>query len=252
MTDGTVGRRSSRFTFLSLIAWLSVCLLVVGLFPHQVESFGSVFTIAGLFGLVSAVGLSEVIKLELRTNYIKEARTDPLTGVGNRRAFDSELNICEARWRDGGTCSLLLIDVDYFKSFNDRFGHHAGDEMLRSVANVLKHETEGNGFVARYGGEEFAVILPDTDLSEAEIIAESLREFVAIHHVHFRKLDLRVTVRIGVAQAQPNDVPNDLIVRADHRLYAAKEAGRNRICAVEHDQFASANGFADQTCSSRS
>ena len=240
-----------RLTFLGLIAWLSVCLLVVGLFPHQLGSFSNFFTVAGLFGLVSAVGLSEAVKSELRahsellTAYEKQVRTDPLTGLGNRRAFDQDLNEMAFQWREGQQCCLLLIDVDHFKVFNDEFGHQAGDEMLISLADVLQRTTESIGSASRYGGEEFAVTLPDTDVLEATVIAEALRELIVHHQLRYRDSVLTTTVSIGVAQAGPSDDPKDLLMRADYRLYAAKKAGRNRVCVEQNNEIESATASSD-------
>ncbi len=228
-------RRRMRMAFLGVMAWLSVCLLVVGLFPQQIYSLGGFWTIAGLFGLVSSVGLSEAIKSEVRAQenllatYVNEARTDALTGLGNRRAFDAKLEHWETRWQEGEDFSLLLIDVDHFKKFNDNFGHQAGDEMLRGVAEVLKEKTKGIGSAMRYGGEEFAVTLPGFELHEAQTIAEALRDLVASHAIHFRAMDLNVTVSIGLAQARKSDTAKELFLLADNLLYAAKNAGRNRV-----------------------
>lgn len=230
-----VSKQSYRLTFLGLMAWLSVCLLVIGLFPQQMTGMGIFWVIAGLFGLTSAVGLSECVKAEIQaqdellTNYVNEARTDALTGLGNRRAFDAELEERERRWHEGGAFSLLLIDVDHFKTFNDTYGHQAGDEMLRSLAGVLRQKVEGIGTATRYGGEEFAVLLPDTELDEARAIADVLRGCVQSTEMHFRNADLNVTVSIGLAHAQPSDSAKELFVRADEQLYAAKNAGRNCI-----------------------
>ncbi len=230
-----LSKQSYRLTFLGLIAWLSVCLLVIGLFPQQMTGMGIFWVVAGLFGLTSAVGLSECVKAEIQaqdallTSYVNEARTDALTGLGNRRAFDAELEERERSWRAGRVFSLLLVDVDHFKTFNDTYGHQAGDEMLRDVATVLRQRTEGIGTAIRYGGEEFAVLLPDTELDEARTIAEALRGLVQANETHFRNADLNVTVSIGLAHAQPCDSAKDLFIRADEQLYAAKNAGRNCI-----------------------
>lgn len=238
-SESKIGEGSQRLAFLGLVAWLSVCLLIAGLFPAQAMPFGKIWVIAGMVGLVSSFGLSQAVKAEIRSqsqlilDYIDEARTDALTGLGNRRAFDVELVAHETRWRDGESFSLLLIDVDHFKSFNDVYGHQAGDEMLRAVADVLKRRTDEFGFATRYGGEEFAVMLPEMCLEEAASVAEVLRKMLDGHEYPFRGDELHVTVSIGVAEAVASDTAKDLVVHADECLYRAKEAGRNCVRYAE-------------------
>lgn len=230
-----ITEKSARNTILGIISWLSVCLLVAGLFPRMSESLQYLWSIAGLFGLVSAVGLAEAVKVESRdqeellSSYASEARTDALTGLGNRRAFDAELTHWQQHWKAGRQFSLLLFDVDRFKSFNDRFGHQAGDAILRSVADILRQQVAEIGTATRYGGEEFAVLLPWCDLEEAQSVAESIRKAADSHTLAFRSQNLSVTLSIGVAEAQKRDDVIQLAIRADEQLYAAKAGGRNCI-----------------------
>lgn len=220
-------------TFLGVISWLSVCLILVGLFPEVSASLGGMWLMAGLFGLAAAVGLGEAAKAEVRvqndllSNYLSEARTDALTGLGNRRAFDSDCQRWYEEWRSGREITLLLIDVDRFKLFNDRYGHQAGDEMLRAVARVLQRETSGMGTATRYGGEEFAVVLHNAGLSEAIDWADIVRERIAAERISFRNLQLSVTASIGIAAFRSGDTADSLVVRADEQLYLAKASGRN-------------------------
>ncbi|MDA8251531.1 MAG: GGDEF domain-containing protein [Rhodospirillales bacterium] len=168
------------------------------------------------------------------------ATTDGLTGVANRRGFDAAL---EAEWlratRDRGEMALLLADIDHFKSFNDRFGHQAGDDCLRRIARSLQTALRRPGdFVARYGGEEFAVLLPDTDPFGAIDIAERLRLAVlALDLPHPTGPEGRLTISVGAAALHPGDGsasgPGELVARADRELYRAKQSGRNRVrCAA--------------------
>lgn len=239
-THGYRSHLSARMTFLGVISWLSVCLILVGLFPEISANLGGMWLMAGLFGLAAAVGLGEAAKSEIQAqndlliNYLSEARTDALTGLGNRRAFDSDCEHWESEWCSGRRFALLLIDVDRFKNFNDRYGHQAGDEMLRAVARVLQLHTRECGTAIRYGGEEFAVMLPDTDLDQAYAWAEVVRERIAAQCVTFRNTVLSVTASIGIAVAQTDDTPDRLVVRADEQLYLAKAAGRN-CCRPSRD-----------------
>ena len=161
------------------------------------------------------------------------AACDGLTGLANRRIFDETL---EAEWRRAQRAqypvSLLMIDVDHFKRYNDAFGHQHGDECLRKVASALTDVTVRTcDLVARYGGEEFVVILPATDKKGALVVAERIRAAVEeIQMPHAGEGDEVVTVSIGVATSNSViDSPITLVASADDALYCAKDAGRNRV-----------------------
>ncbi len=166
----------------------------------------------------------------------KEALTDGLTGLSNRKAFDVEIRrvIGESR-NDGKSFSLLMMDIDHFKAFNDNFGHQVGDQVLRLVARTMVEGVKGRDIAARYGGEEFAIILPDTPLRAGMAVAEHLREAVATKDVVNRntgeKLG-RITLSAGVAEFQTDEDRETLIERADAALYTAKHNGRNQIAAA--------------------
>ncbi|MEO8494076.1 MAG: GGDEF domain-containing protein [Planctomycetota bacterium] len=162
------------------------------------------------------------------TAYICEARTDTLTALSNRRAFDDELSRRMAEWHRHKTpVSALMLDIDHFKSFNDRFGHAAGDAVLIEVASVLRTATRGSYVVARLGGEEFAVVLAGVEASEARRAAERMRKAVAATAFRYEGQSLRVTISCGVAQARTAEGGAALVRRADEALYASKAAGRN-------------------------
>ena len=165
---------------------------------------------------------------------------DGLTGIANRRHFNQYL---ESTWqllsREQKPLSLILIDVDFFKKYNDHFGHSLGDECLARVAQALSScARRSPDLVTRYGGEEFAVILPDTDPCGAVYCAETMRSAVkslAMQHPHSLP-DQRVTISLGVATACPEAeaTPISLIKAADACLYQAKAAGRNRVVSAPH------------------
>lgn len=165
----------------------------------------------------------------------KLMRTDSLTGLANRRCYDETL---VTEWkraaREQSALSLLMIDVDYFKAFNDTFGHVEGDYALQKVALEIKHNCERAGDLAvRYGGEEFAAIFPATDLAGAMVLAEKIRCAIEKQAIPHRKptAESVVTVSIGVASALPQTTqdPNCLLDWADKALYQSKHNGRNRI-----------------------
>ena len=162
--------------------------------------------------------------------------TDALTGLANRRHFDS---VFAEEWaraqRSGQPLALLMLDVDFFKAYNDYYGHQAGDDCLRRIAHFLRGAARRAGdLVARYGGEEFVVVAADTDLAAALNLAEAMRATVAaaaIPHAVSSLAGGTATVSIGVAVAVPRygDAPEHLLSRADEALYRAKSRGRNQV-----------------------
>jgi diguanylate cyclase (GGDEF)-like protein len=158
--------------------------------------------------------------------------TDSLTSLRNRRAFDQEFaSRFEQARRYARPLSLAIIDLDYFKSINDQFGHAAGDGVLRGIAQILDHGTRRSDFVARIGGEEFGVLLPETSLFEALHFAEKVRATIAGATIRTEATTHKVTVSIGVANVPHSAVttPEALFNAADQALYRAKARGRNRI-----------------------
>ena len=177
---------------------------------------------------------SEVTELQQTLEAARsEARTDALTGVANRKAFDETLSreISQAR-ESGQPLCLLIGDIDHFKKFNDTFGHRTGDQVLRLVASCLNNGTRQSDMVARYGGEEFGVVLPSTTTEEAEQIANKIREAVQSRELVKRSTGEslgRVTMSLGVGSFRPSDESASLIERADACLYEAKRNGRNQV-----------------------
>lgn len=162
------------------------------------------------------------------------ARTDQLTQLWNRRAFDDELSRRFAEWHRRETpFSLLMIDVDHFKKFNDTHGHQAGDEVLRSVAKALSGTMRELDMPARFGGEEFAVVLPATGLQEALRAAERAQTAIHANTCEFAGRSLHVTASIGVATIARSDNAATVLKRTDDALYAAKHGGRD--CIYFHD-----------------
>lgn len=173
---------------------------------------------------------------ELRNNLDtvkKEALTDGLTGLLNRKAFDKQIIESISECKEFGTpLVFMLLDIDYFKKFNDTYGHQVGDQVLRLVARTLTDNVKGRDFAARYGGEEFAIILPDTPISAGLKVAEILRKSVESKEVVNKASNEhlgRITLSIGLAEFAPGEEIPELIKRADEALYQAKHAGRNRV-----------------------
>lgn len=166
----------------------------------------------------------------------KQALLDGLTNLANRRAFEDKiLQIIEDSESSGQAFSLLIIDIDHFKSFNDTYGHQVGDQVLRLVSRTLIEGVKGRDFPARYGGEEFAVILPETNIDAAVRVGESLRKVIAGKELINRNSGEvlgRVTISGGVAQYVSGEAIENLIERADTALYTAKHNGRNQVTAA--------------------
>ena len=162
-----------------------------------------------------------------------ESLTDPLTTLSNRKFFDQALAkaITDAKAKNE-PLSLLMADVDHFKSFNDKYGHLTGDQVLRLVAIAVKQNVKGRDTAARYGGEEFVIALPNTALQSAITVADHIRRAVMTKELMKRSSGERlgrVTISIGAAVLRPNDTAQSLIERADNCLYGAKRNGRNRV-----------------------
>lgn len=163
----------------------------------------------------------------------KDAVTDPLTGISNRRYFEAELEKAVAAAEENDSpLSLIFLDIDHFKAFNDKHGHHTGDVVLRLVAEQIKSCMGADGLASRYGGEEFVVLLKNADSRAALVVAEKIRITISrkeVKHRKSRKSFGRITISSGLTQLHPGENSAVFLERADRLLYQAKEAGRNRV-----------------------
>jgi len=220
--------RHCRFLGFLVIASIAYLFLLYTDGPHAASKpflvlVASISLGTGVFALIE-------IRKQRQQNecYRREAHTDVLTGLANRRAFDIELaRRLAQRQRQGTKLSLLTMDVDHFKTVNDTFGHQAGDAILKGIADILSSKLRLMEVPARIGGDEFVVSLPGSDLAEASLMAERVRSAIGDHTFGFGSAELRVTVSIGLAEALADDDALSLLKRSDSALYAAKENGRN-------------------------
>ncbi len=178
----------------------------------------------------------------------QESLTDFLTGVGNRKHFEQRLQaVIESASRSGQPFSVVLVDIDMFKTFNDRYGHASGDQILRLVAAAIKGSVRAEDAVARFGGDEFAVVLPNTPADRAVIVAEKIRRQVTARELVNRATSEvlgRVTVSIGIAAAVHGTTREALLEAADRAMYRAKQDGRNCVRVDAGSQAAEALGVS--------
>ncbi|MFQ5644949.1 MAG: GGDEF domain-containing protein [Thiogranum sp.] len=162
------------------------------------------------------------------------AQKDPLTGICNRAALDEMMQreLSHARRQDS-SYALLILDIDHFKTVNDKYGHIVGDCALKAVANTIDACKRDGDLLFRYGGEEFVVLMRDTDLAGSHLLAERIRTSFETTPCICSGADLNIRVSIGVSVLQENDSPVSLFARADQALYNAKRNGRNQVCVAE-------------------
>jgi diguanylate cyclase (GGDEF)-like protein len=202
----------------------------VGPYQHRIlyAALGS-FAMLVLLGLMFARPILRALSDFRRV--ASQAATDALTGLANRRSFDEELAL---EWRRtdriGGSLALILTDIDDFKRINDTFGHQAGDQVLAEVGKIIATRVRQVDFAARYGGEEFAVLLPETELQGARILAQRLRKDLAKARIEVAEgHELQVTASFGVAAKDEYGRAEEMIAHADGALYEAKRRGKNRV-----------------------
>jgi diguanylate cyclase (GGDEF)-like protein len=227
-----------------VMAVLSVLVTALALLPELFEVANHARSLLMLVGFVlwaSLLSLTATIVgtlsderqralQQLCEAHKNDVLTDGLTHVANRRAFEYEMERQLSQWcRHRRPVSLLMLDIDCFKAFNDRYGHRAGDAVLCEVAQLLHKTMRDTDLVARYGGEEFAVILPGIPSTEAQEVAERIRGLIERTPFLFDGLKLRLTVSVGAAEITSGEDSVSLIHRADAALYTSKEAGRNCV-----------------------
>ena len=215
--------------------------LSLGTVHYKMFALALVFVLVAL--LVSTRRMHRILmeSLDMRFEMSQMALVDSLTGVANRRHFDIFIyQEWERAQREKTPVALLMVDVDYFKNYNDIYGHQYGDQCLRSVARAINDVVHRpSDMVARYGGEEFCVILPGTPVQGANKVADQMRQVVEDLHIEHRKSTASpyITVSIGVAVMYPErkNHLNEIVSAADEAMYKAKESGRNRICLYRKD-----------------
>ena len=211
--------------------WLSTVVEPAPLSPRFITAMHYANAATCMASLVIVSYVSRLATM-LNDRHLKEvARTDFLTGLRNRRAMMDLLEQQRlAAQREGSSFGVLLVDIDHFKAFNDRYGHDCGDYVLSEVARVMQSSIRGSDAVARWGGEEFLVMAPSTDMYGAHTVAEDLRAAIENQRMRFAGQPLCVTATVGVALHQGCDQSLEKTLKfADEALYHGKELGRNRV-----------------------
>lgn len=217
-------------TILTAVGYIVLAYFLMKFFNLWVAIVLPLTFILGIF--VSAYIIKYILKSRDFEHQYKLATTDGLTELYNHRYFQEQMIMQVANCkRYNSTFSLILIDIDFFKKFNDTFGHQSGDAVLRQVAQKLKKNVRSTDFVCRYGGEEMSIILPNTDRNEAIITAQKICQTIAEKPFKLANdKESPVTISLGVATyPQDGETPSDIISQADKRLYFAKENGRNQV-----------------------
>jgi len=223
-------------------AIISATLLIRGMivFLSQPNTYGlylqtpinpASFFIVSIMQMCMSFGFVLMINYRLSADLQKLALSDALTGALNRRSLEQEAARLSARCtRTGDTLAIMMIDVDHFKSINDRYGHPVGDEVLKRLAEVAQKTIRSDDYFARYGGEEFCILLPSTTVEEAWMLADRLRQNYAAMAMEFGSEILRSTISIGVSDSMHAGLEfTALIAAADQAMYRAKQEGRNRV-----------------------
>jgi diguanylate cyclase (GGDEF)-like protein len=249
--------RMAGMLYASILTVAMVVFIVLRLSGHEFPDtqihgkiLGAMQSVVVIFVLSACTGVAWLYARHNETlakTLLDQTRRDHLTGVPNRRAFDYALkNEIKRAKRQQHSLTLFMVDLDHFKSFNDLYGHHEGDECLIQVATIIQSCLRRSGdMVARYGGEEFAVILPDTSMLQAKQLAETMRHAVmGLNIEHQDSPQKAVTITLGISDLDIDKEvqPEELIKQADEALYAGKEAGRNRVCVAASDCDALSQG----------
>jgi diguanylate cyclase (GGDEF)-like protein len=222
--------RGAAYTIAAVAGYILLCFFVFMVFKRWITLVYPAF--AMFFSFLGVAIYHEAVLAFEKKKYFDLSITDGLTRLFNIRHFkdmmEGEFNACVGR--KSRKLSIIMADVDHFKNFNDTYGHQVGDFVLKCFAQMFKDSSRGQDVVARYGGEEFIMMLPGTDLEDAKIIAERIREAIEQTPLKRHNESYSITVSLGVAMLTKEKTIDELIKKADDALYQAKRDGRNRVC----------------------
>ncbi|MEW8584369.1 MAG: GGDEF domain-containing protein, partial [Candidatus Thiodiazotropha sp.] len=193
-------------------------------------------------GVISVLFAKNSVQKKVAFRKLQQyATTDDLTGLANRRELDKvALREFKRATRFSRHLSVLMMDLDHFKAVNDSYGHNVGDRVLRHVADICVAAIRGQDFLARYGGEEFTILLPETEIGSAALLAQRICDEIAAKPYRDGTQPISITISIGISEVEDNDDDvHNLLYRADKALYEAKKRGRNRVVILSKDNFLS-------------
>jgi diguanylate cyclase (GGDEF)-like protein len=219
--------------FFGMLGTLITTLTVWGLLPFTGWNYGAIKIGIILQAILLALGLSFKVRQQQKSRLQAErmAERDPLTGLHNRRGFNEQAAaIWSTAVRNQRPLSLIMLDLDHFKTINDLHGHATGDKALKLTADMLAQNCRGGDVLGRWGGEEFLLLLPETGISEAQALAERLRMEIQTLGLAESHMKLALSASFGVIERSSQGQLEQLINQADRLLYVAKHSGRNRVC----------------------
>lgn len=229
----SAGEHAAKVSLISSILFMEGLIAVLVLLG-ETHIFFALLLISQSVLVLLFFGATLIIFLsDASQRYKKESITDFLTGLYNRRYFHNRLKeIIVMAQRHLTPVTLIMMDLDHFKHINDTFGHDVGDTVLKQTSKIIKHSLRGSDIAARYGGEEFCIMLPNTSLQGAGLLAERIRENVKAYEFKAKQSSFNVTVSLGVTLIGINGNPDEVLSKADEALYFSKNNGRDQVTVL--------------------
>ncbi len=230
-----IGDAIIAYAALLMVAGVPIAFYEVLVRGEQALGQAIVFGVHSAAYALVAIGFLASVLIEYQQHLSHLATEDPLTRLLNRRGLEDAMQVSLAHaGRRGLATSAVMVDIDHFKKVNDSFGHDTGDQVIRAVARLIQRMSRASDVVARTGGEEFLLVLPDTGLEAARVLAERIRTAIGDHPLLVDQQRIAITVSLGVACAEGDADLDELSQEADRAMYMAKRGGRNRVASVEH------------------
>jgi diguanylate cyclase (GGDEF)-like protein len=233
--DRNIGDAIIAYAAAMMALGMPIAIYYFAMAGRQVQGEAIAFGVHSAAYALVAIGFLASVVIEYQHHLSNLATQDPLTRLLNRRGLDDALQVSRAQAaRRSLPTSAIMVDIDHFKQVNDSFGHEIGDQVLRQVADIITRLCRSSDVIARTGGEEFLLVLPETDLDSARILAERIREAIGERPLLVDSQRIGITVSLGVSSVVGDLNLDELSLEADRAMYLAKRGGRNRVASVEH------------------